>query len=189
MTMRPTGSPPITTTTTADQYRQLPESDARLQLIDGELIMAASPIDMHQVVSGNAYYYLRSRLGSRRLRYEADLYLSDTDVPRPDIFWIHPDNTTCQLIEGYWHGAPDLIVEVLSPSTAKLDRGKKYQLYERHGVREYWLLDPLDRTLEVYGLTSGRYVRLGFFEPGDMYQSEVLNIPVEIAALFDGIED
>jgi Uma2 family endonuclease len=172
----------------AEEYRQLPEGEEWLQLIDGELIMSASPIDMHQLVGGNTYLYLGNRVGTKRLRYEADLYLSDKDVPRPDIFWISPENQHCLLKEGYWYGAPDLIVEILSPSTAKLDRGKKYQTYERHGVGEYWILDPIDRSHEVYYLKDGKYVRLGFYEPGDKFQSMVLKFEIEVAVLFDGIE-
>jgi Uma2 family endonuclease len=173
---------------TAKEYRQLPESDLWLQLIDGELVMAASPVDLHQIASGNVYYYLRSKKGGRGLRFEADLYLSDQDVPRPDIFWVNPQNENCRVLEGYWHGVPDLIVEILSASTAKLDRGKKYHLYERYGVGEYWLLDPTERSLEVYHLKEAQYVRLGFFEPGMRFRSEVLDIEIEVDALFDGVE-
>jgi Uma2 family endonuclease len=174
---------------TAEEYRKLPESDEQLQLIAGELIVAVSPVDMHQLVGGNTYGYLFVRLGARRLRYEADLYLGVGDVPRPDIFWVHLENQGCKVIDGYWHGTPDLIVEILSPSTAKLDRGKKYQLYERYGVREYWIIDPADRALEVYHLKDGQYVRLGFFEPGMQFGSLAAGIEIEVTALFDGVDE
>lgn len=174
---------------TAEEFRQLPESEDWLQLINGELIMSASPVDMHQLVGGNTYGYLYTKLGAKRLRYEADLYLSDIDVPRPDIFWVSPENPHCQLKGGYWHGAPDLIVEILSPSTAKLDRGKKYQMYEHYGVGEYWILDPVDRSQEVYSLKDGKYIRLGFYEPGEKFQSVILKIEIEVAVLFDGLEE
>lgn len=174
---------------TAEEYRNLPESDDYLQLIDGELIVAASPVDMHQLVGGNTYGYLFVRLGARRLRYEADLYLGVGDVPRPDIFWVHPENQHCRVIDGYWHGIPDLIVEILSPSTAKLDRGKKYQLYEHYGVREYWIIDPVNRSLEVYHLKDGQYVRLGFFEPEMKFKSLAANIEIDVTALFDGVDE
>ncbi len=183
-------NPMIATRMTAAAYRELPTGDKRTELIDGEFLVSTSPVDRHQLVSINSVVYLGTRLGNRRLRYESDLYLTETDVPRPDIFWIHPQNTRCQLVAGYWHGTPDLVVEILSPSTTRLDRGKKYHLYERCGVPEYWIMDPDQRTLEVYTLKNGQYVRFGFYEPdeGVKFESPVTGIVVEVPALFDGVE-
>jgi Uma2 family endonuclease len=174
-------------TMSAEAYRMLSPTDERTELIEGELIVSASPVEKHQLVCSNTTIYLGSRLGARRLRYEMDLYIGGDNVPRPDIFWISESNTTCILKDGYWYGAPDFIVEVLSPSTARIDRGFKYQIYQRYGVREYWILDPEDLFLEVYNLENGRFIRTGFYERGDTFSSPVLNIEIHVDALFDGM--
>lgn len=191
---------PVKTKMTSEEYRQLPESDVRMELIDGEIIvdgeiiaygdmsMSPSPVDIHQFVASITHLYLGIKLGAWWLRYESDLHLEEGVVLRPDLFWVHPQSTTCHLVKNYWHGAPDLVIEILSPSTAKLDRGVKYQLYERHGVREYWLIDPTERVLEVYRLKDGQYVRLGFYEPGATFTSPVLALPIEVALLIDGVD-
>lgn len=76
----------------------------------------------------------------------------------------------CRLGEdGYWYGAPDLVVEVLSPSTAHKDRGVKFDLYEKHGVREYWLVDPEGRYVEVYRREGERFDRAGVFAAGQSW--------------------
>ena len=93
---------------------------------------------------------------------------------QPDVIWIGPESR-CQAVgDQYWHGTPDLVVEVLSPSTAVRDRGYKFDLYERHGVREYWLVEPEGRFLEVYVLEDGRFVRRGLYQEVDDFTSPVL---------------
>ncbi len=84
-------------------------------------------------------------------------------------------DSRCRLGEdGCRYGAPDLVVEVLSPSTAHKDRGVKFDLYEKHGVREYWLLDPEGRYAEVYRRERERFDRVGVFGPGQSWASGVL---------------
>ncbi|MEO0563414.1 MAG: Uma2 family endonuclease, partial [Chloroflexota bacterium] len=82
----------------------------------------------------------------------------------------------------YWHGAPDLVIEVLSPSTAARDRGVKFDHYETAGVREYWLIDPMGLFVEVYTLKDGTFERAGLYERGVSFQSAVLGkaVPVDV---------
>lgn len=171
---------------TASEYQNQPENDRREELLGGEIVVSPSPVEAHQLICICMTLFLGKRLGPQHLRYEMDIYLTDVDVPRPDIFWIRPDSTDCILIDGYWRGTPDLIIEVLSPSTAKVDRGYKFDLYERCGVREYWIVDPQAQFLEVYNLDSGRYQRAGLFEAGQMFNSVVLGFEVKLAELFEG---
>lgn len=75
-------------------------------------------------------------------------------------FGLNPENTTGHLVDGrYWCGAPDLVIKVISPSTGRNDRDVKYRLYERYGVRAYWMVEPEAAFLEVYRLENSVFVR------------------------------
>jgi Uma2 family endonuclease len=104
------------------------------------------------------------------------LHFDDGNSFEPDLFWISPENTHCFLEDNgrYWHGAPDLVIEILSPSTASGDRGIKYETYEKYGVREYGLVDPDAKFVEVYRHEGGRFERQGVFKPNQPFVSAVL---------------
>ncbi|HYE20870.1 MAG TPA: Uma2 family endonuclease [Tepidisphaeraceae bacterium] len=139
--------------TTADDYRRMPEGPPWYQLIQGTLYMSPSPNRFHQQVVGNIYYALRNYLADHPLGevYVAplDVYLTDTDVYQPDVAFVRRENSRVLVYEGFV-GAPDLIVEVLSPSNSKLDLGPKRAVYARFGVKEMWVADPVKSTLSVY---------------------------------------
>jgi Uma2 family endonuclease len=120
---------------------------------------------------------LAKQVSSGTLRYApTGVHFEEGQDYEPDIFGINPENTTCALVDRlYWHGAPDFIVEILSPSTAERDRGVKFDTYEKHGVHEYWLVDPEAQFVEVYILAAGRFSRLGLFGRGKSFTSLVLN--------------
>jgi Uma2 family endonuclease len=111
------------------------------------------------------------------IRFEAD------HVLEPDVFWIRPDGD-CKLIDKrYWEGAPDLVIEVLSPSTAKRDRGVKFEVYERHGVREYWLIDLEAQFIEVYRHENGVFKRQGVFGTDETFTSATLVLDVKVETI------
>ncbi len=85
-------------------------------------------------------------------------------------------------MQGDLRGAPDLVIEVLSPGTARRDKKDKFSLYEKHGVREYWIIDPSEKLLEVWQLRDGRFSRLDVFGPGDPFTSLLLG-PIDVKAL------
>jgi Uma2 family endonuclease len=179
----------IQTRMTSTQYWSLPETNQIEELIDGELVMTPPPLDAHQDSLGNGYDLLRQNVLKIRGGY---LRLAPTGVHfedgydfEPDIFWVAPDNDHCVLAPDgrYWHGAPDLIIEILSPSTAYRDRGIKFETYEKHGVRKYWLVDPEAAFAEIYHLNEGRFIRLGVFRAGQTFTSPVLGIDVKVDAL------
>lgn len=89
-----------------------------------------------------------------------DVYLSDNDRVIPDVMIVW--NRDIIKKDGI-HGTPDLIVEVLSPSTAKNDKGYKKELHEKSGVKEYWIIDPVMRSIETYLLADGKYVLDEFY--------------------------
>lgn len=134
-------------------YQEAP----RTELLNGKIVMMSSPSVNHSQVASNIYYAFRNYLKGKTCRAfndGVDVYLTDDDRVIPDAMIVC--NRDIIRLDGI-HGAPDLIVEVLSPGTAKNDRGYKKSLYEKSGVKEYWIVDPVSRTLEAYILSDGGY--------------------------------
>lgn len=128
----------------------------REELIDGEIVMMSpSPSANHNYVSGNIFNLFYNYLEGRPCDVftdPMDVYLSEKDRFIPDIFVVcDPDKIT----QKGCFGAPDLVVEILSYSTTKYDRGKKKDAYTKAGVREYWIVDTEKRSVEVYLLKDG----------------------------------
>jgi Uma2 family endonuclease len=140
---------------TAENYRALPETGPRYQLVQGELHMSPAPNRYHQEISANIEFLLRKYLAEHPIGklYDApfDVYLSDHDVFQPDILFVHQDRLSILTKEGA-DGAPTLVVEVLSPSTAFLDQSAKKRVYTETGVEELWLVDPETKRLTAYRL-------------------------------------
>lgn len=164
---------------TPAQFRQLPETTTPTELIHGELIVSPTPVNKHQADVGEIYFFLKQLQKQKPEMGQAivspmDVWLDD-DCVQPDVFWVSKPESKCKLgDDGYWYGAPDLVVEVLSPSTAHKDRGVKFDLYEKYGVREYWLTDPDGQYIEVYRLNDGKFERLGAYGIGQSFVSMVL---------------
>ena len=150
--------------------------DARYELIDGEaFLMAPAPLIEHQEVAGDVYHQLRNQLDGKPCRP----YIAPVDVrlPRADEAdaaidtVVQPDVLVvcdpAKIDRRGVRGAPDWLLEVLSPSTAAHDQIAKRRTYDRAGVREYWLVHPRDRTLTVYVLENGQYGRPEIYELKD----------------------
>ncbi|MCH8989603.1 MAG: Uma2 family endonuclease [Chloroflexi bacterium] len=136
---------------TVHDYMSTP-GDKRYQLLDGEMILAPSPTDNHQRIVANLFrlldLFVSSELLGRVRLAPLDVVLSENDVVQPDVMFV--SNARSEIItEANVQGAPDLVAEVISPGTAEFDRGYKRVLYARHGVREYWLVDPETESVEV----------------------------------------
>lgn len=121
------------------------------ELIDGNVVlMSPRPTLNHNRVAFNIAYLFEDYLKGKRCTVYADgsdLYLSEQDRFVPDVMVVcDPDKLKTKGV----FGAPDLVVEVLSPSSAIRDRGKKKDAYEKYGVREYWIVDPVSKTIERY---------------------------------------
>lgn len=173
---------------TAEEFLELPESNETVELIDGEMIMTPAPTDAHQSSVGSIYFYLRSSLSSGILRMAPlDVKLAEVHVVQPDVFWVSDENTRCHVVDGkYWVGAPDLVVEVLSASTSKRDYGVKFDLYEQHGVREYWLVDQQALFVQVFRLDAGKFVRQGVFGKGEAFVASVLgDLKIDVTKLLE----
>ena len=138
-------------------YCQLPEGDRR-ELIEGDFYVVPAPNVRHQAVTANLGFVLRefvrrNRLGAVLLA-PTDVVLSQESVVQPDILFVSNERRGI-ITEANVSGAPDLVVEVLSPGTAERDRDLKLRLYAGHGVREYWIVDPDDESVEVMDLGPG----------------------------------
>lgn len=136
---------------TVKDYMSTPEGK-RYQLLDGEMILAPSPVTRHQTILRRLSRAIEDFVAENALGQvwfaPLDVVLSDHDVTQPDILFV--SNSRSGIVtEANIQGAPDLVVEILSPGTAMHDRGYKQSLYGSHGVREYWLVDPDAETVEV----------------------------------------
>jgi Uma2 family endonuclease len=149
---------------TYEDYKSLPESmDRRYELLQGELYMVPAPTTDHQRLSRNLGFVLFEHCRAQRL---GEILFSPVDVvfgegrarevAQPDIVFIAAERRSI-VTRAEIAGAPDLVVEVLSPGTEDRDRNYKKTLYQRYGVQEYWIVDPDARTLERYVLTPGGY--------------------------------
>ena len=159
---------------TYEDYASLPD-DERYELIDGELIIMTSPTALHQELLKKlaaAFMVLESRGLGTMFFAPLDVILSNFDVVQPDLIFI--SNERAHIIREYIRGAPDLVVEILSPSTAGCDRTVKRELYARHGVGEYWLIDPYAKTATVLILGANGYDTHAVYSEGDALTSPTL---------------
>lgn len=141
--------------TTYDDYRQLPDDGKLYQIIGGELYMAPAPTTIHQRISRKLLRFLDNHITQNNLGEvlyaPVDVVLSMTDVVQPDLIYVAKERlniiTKKNIVD-----APDLVVEILSEHTETIDRQKKMALYEKHGVKEYWIVDPAEKTIEQFVL-------------------------------------
>jgi len=171
---------------TADEFFQLPETNQPTELIHGELIVNPPPVPKHQRLSGRFYTKLGDLIPNGELFYAPiGVYFDAENIPEPDIVWVAA-NSKCVVGDKYLEGPPDLIVEIFSPGTARFDRREKYELYERYGVREYWMADPEANFLEVCVWLHGKFSRQGVYGPDNSFVSPVLGgKTVELKGIFE----
>jgi Uma2 family endonuclease len=138
---------------TYEDYCHLPNDGKRYEVIDGELYVSPSPRTIHQLVSvrlsSRLHIHVETHDLGLVLEAPMDIVLSRTNVVQPDIMFIAKARLHIVTPENI-RGAPDLLVEILSPSTADVDRDVKRKLYARFGVKEYWLVNPDQQQIEVY---------------------------------------
>jgi Uma2 family endonuclease len=144
-----TNFPPLT----VENYKLLPETGPRYQLIQGDLYMAPAPNRFHQEISRNLEFalqiYLKHHPVGKQFHAPFDVYLDKINVFQPDIIIVLRESLGILTEEGA-EGAPDLVVEILSPKTRRLDLVNKKQEYARAGVKELWIIDPAPRIVTMY---------------------------------------
>ena len=161
---------------TYQDYLDAPGDD-RYELLNGQLIVVGSPSIAHQDAVTNLgtpfSAFVKERDLGKVYFAPTDVLLSDTDVVQPDLLFVSRERgdiiTTANI-----QGAPDLIVEILSPSTARYDWRDKRELYARHGVKEYWIVDPVNRMAWVMLLTDGVLKIRDTYVKGDTVTSSTL---------------
>lgn len=147
-------------TLTYRDYEALPNDGRHHEILDGALAVTPAPNPYHQDVLANLHelvrHHVRSRALGRVFFAPVDVILSDTTVVQPDLVYL--DSERAQRVSGRGiEGPPTLVVEVLSPSTAAIDRGDKLRIYARYGVPYYWIVDIDARVIDVHELADGAY--------------------------------
>ena len=167
--------------------------EERVELIRGKIFkMSPAPNVSHQVVIGNLFYVVRKVFENHAcqvfvapfdVRLPVPNALKDTTVVQPDICIICnlekiADGKAC-------NGAPDLVVEILSPGNSKHDMKTKFELYEASGVKEYWIVQPAERIVLLYTLIDGKYIGLRPYSEGMMLESQLFpELKIEVSDIF-----
>jgi Uma2 family endonuclease len=154
-----------------------PEDGRRYELYDGEVYEVPSPFPLHQMVSARVYLalagYVRKH-GGIVLYAPLDIVLTEYDVVQPDLLLFTHEREHLIDARAVTRVPPDLAIEILSPGTATHDRGRKKQLLARHGVREFWLVDPEAERIEVYSLNGDQFVLADVASAGAAVRSPLL---------------
>lgn len=146
----------------------------RYERINGEEKLLAQPAIPHLIISRNLTYIIHSYLRGKRcqLLAEPDVFFDDDNRLAPDLAVVcDPQKIKYRGI----YGAPDLIIEILSPSTANNDKKSKKAIYEKFGVREYWIVDPKGKSIEVYRLSDNKFVLDHVYEALNDDEWDLLN--------------
>ncbi len=148
--------------TMLEVYQSLPEG-TRVQLINNQLIMSPAPSDAHQKISITIAAFLfahvqKNNLGEVRAA-PYDVFLNRKNAFQPDIIFISTENLYKIKADGL-HGSPDLVIEILSSATWRIDKEDKKDEYERSRVKEYWMIDPSDKSTEGFQLVNDEFQSL-----------------------------
>jgi Uma2 family endonuclease len=146
-------------------FQTLPEGTLA-EVINNQIFMSPSPLSKHQKVlnriNNRLYNYFEATGAGEVFTSPLDVYLDETsNAVQPDIIVVLKDNFNIINEQGHIHGTPDLLVEILSPGNKEYDLIKKKDLYERFGVKEYWIVDPETKLALVYKLVGGKYQGVG----------------------------
>jgi Uma2 family endonuclease len=178
---------PITT----DLYFKMPEGPPYYELINGHLVMSPSPSFFHQKISGRLFQYIINYLDAHPIGHvlyaPSDVILNKINVYQPDIYFI--SNARRQLISKRGvEGAPDLVVEILSPSNAARDRREKRETYAGAGVQELWLIEPSKQVLEVHPLSFGLNAPVTIVREAEIFRPAMFpGLQIDLAKLFQPI--
>lgn len=171
------------------------DEDERAEIINGEVVMMAPPpTSEHQEISMELSAQLHTYLKGKRCKvyaapFAVRLFEKDGESPNDVDTMVEPDiSVICDTSKVDKHGckgAPDMVVEILSPSTRRHDRLTKFNLYQRAGVREYWIVDPTDKSVQVFTLEDGHYTAKDFGATGDKVRVNVLeDCVVDLSEVF-----
>jgi Uma2 family endonuclease len=172
-------------------FCRIPETNIRHELIAGFHYVAPSNRSRHQIVAGNLLIDLGRWVDDHRagfLCHNLEVFFSEANVVRPDLIFVREERCSSVIGEQGATGAPDLIVEVLEDFSLELDQDLKLDLYDRSGVLEYWIVDPILETVKVYRLAGGVYERAAELsvEAGDRLETPLLpGFGIALAQIFE----
>jgi Uma2 family endonuclease len=178
---------------TVKEFRamEFPENDYYIyELINGIIMKKAAPKPIHQEISSELEFAIKLFLKNNDIgkMYHApiDVFFDDENQTQPDILFIKKDREFIIDKQEGIMGAPDLIVEILSPGSYKADKIDKKNLYERFGVKEYWIIDPNNKVVEAFVMNDNAYVLQYILENDGQLASTVLTgFTMDIKTLFD----
>ncbi|WP_448529711.1 Uma2 family endonuclease [Raineya sp.] len=151
--------------------------ETRCEIIANELFMPPAPNTEHQEISGELEFIFRVFCKEKRMGkvFDApfDVILDENNVVQPDIVFIANENLKYLTKRGF-EGMPDLLVEIISPSTFYRDSVEKKDLYEQFGVKEYWIVEPANKVIEIFTLQNGKYILHQFVAEQGKIQSKLL---------------
>lgn len=164
---------------TYEDYCRLPVDGWIYEIIEGELHMSPAPTPIHQENSGNLFAefrdYARKCDAGKAYAAPIDVILPGLATPvQPDVIFIIKDRLKI-VKDDRVEGAPDIVAEVLSPGNWLVDRRDKFRVYAQAAVREYWIVNPQARTIELFCLQGGMYALIGKYGVGETVHSEVLS--------------
>jgi Uma2 family endonuclease len=169
----------------ADDIWDTPDDGNRYEVIDGKLYVTPPPIERHQnalaELFGRIWPYVKERQLGRVYFAPLGVVLDEENGVQPDLVYVSNERRSI-IVERGLEGAPDLVVEVLSPSTRARDRGLKMRRYAAAGIPHYWIIDPLVQTLEAYRLSAQGYELTGTHGPDSVFRPELfpgLEIPIQ----------
>jgi Uma2 family endonuclease len=174
---------------TYEAYAALPDDGQRYEIVQGVLMMSPAPEPSHQGIAGEIYRYLCLQIldKGRGLVFTSpiDVVLSASTTTQPDVVALLKEHLD-RLQKKYIMGAPDLVVEVISPGSKTYDRLVKYGVYEKAGVPEYWLVNASEQTIEIFLLESGAYRSAGLFRGEQLPVSRMVpDITITVGQIFD----
>jgi len=159
-----------------EDYFSLPDTNRYVELSDGRIIMPPHPTFSHQEALKRLFLRLQAFVEKNNLGIvqiaPLPVRLWPGKIREPDIFFIGKEHS--DRIGERVCGVPDLVVEVISSSTERTDRVEKFLEYAKAGIREYWLIDPEKKTVEVYSLRGGDYILVGKYSGSQVATSEML---------------
>lgn len=187
--MAPPAPVPATYRLTFEDWRRFPDDGNLYEIIEGELFVSPPPTLRHQRIGRNLLRfldrYLEVRSRGEIFYAPAGVRLSDEDVVEPDLVVLLREHADRAADDAYVLGAPDLVVEILSPGTAGRDLGSKRALYESAGVPEYWIVDPVGATIQVLALEEGIYREAALYRRGDTLISPLLpELEIPVSEIF-----
>lgn len=159
---------------TAAEFLSLPETNLPTELLNGELIQMPSPITEHQRGVRRTARLLEDTVPNGEVFIAPlDTYFDDLNIVQPDVIWV-AEGSPCAILDKHLRGAPDLIVEVLSPGTIRRDRKTKFRLYQKYGVREYWIVDLAEKLVEIWQGVEGRFQIVDIYGSDEVIESPLL---------------